>query len=167
MRGIIGSNFTLVRTNIHHVIDQVLITGDNVSVQNSWFHDNLHFDQDPNYANTPSHDDGIQISIGKNLRFIDNTIVGAKGSAMMITQDRGTVTDLVFSGNYVDGGGCSVNLAEKAYGPYKGLTFKDNVFGRTTTVANCAIIAPSTTTPLLNLSNNVYTDGVAVTVHRG
>jgi len=135
MRGIIGSNFTLVRTNIHHVIDQVLITGDNVSVRDSYFHDNLHFEQDPNYNNTPSHDDGVQISIGKNLRFINNTIVGAKGSAMMITQDRGTVTDLVVSGNYIDGGGCSVNLAEKSYGPYKGLTFKDNVFGRTTTVA--------------------------------
>lgn len=167
VRGIIGANFTLTRVDIHRVIDQVLITGDNVTVQDSWFHDNTYYAQDPNYNNTPSHNDNIQISIGKNLRFLNNTMSGTKNAVMMITQDRGTVTDLVFSGNNVDGGACSINLAEKAYGPLRGLTIKDNVFGRNTRVSNCAIIAPGTTTPLLNLSNNSYTDGVAVTVHRG
>ena len=149
------------------MIDQVLITGDNVTVQNSWLHDNLYYEQDPNYNNTPSHNDNIQISIGKNLRFLNNTMNGTKNAAMMVTQDRGTVTDLVFSGNNVDGGACSINLAEKAYGPLSGLIIKDNVFGRNTKVANCAILSPSTTTPLLSLGNNVYTDGAAVTVHRG
>jgi hypothetical protein len=167
IRGIIGANFTLTRVNIHHVIDQALITGDNVTIQNSWFHDNSYWAQDPNYNNTPSHNDNIQISIGKNLRFVNNTLTGTKNAVMMVTQDRGTVTDLQFNGNYADGGACSVNLAEKSYGPLRGLSFKDNVFGRNTRVADCAIIAPDTTAPLLSLSNNVYTDGKPVVVHKG
>ena len=167
IRGVIGANFTLVRTNIHHVVDQVLITGDNVTVQDSWFHDNAYWEQDPNYNNTPTHNDNVQISIGKNLRFTNNVMTGTKNAVLMVTQDRGVVTDLVFSGNYVDGGACSVNLAEKSYGPIAGLTLKDNVFGRSTKVANCAILAKTTTIPLLTLGNNVYTDGATVTVKKG
>jgi hypothetical protein len=167
IRGIIGANFTLTRTNIHHVVDQVLITGDNVTVQDSWFHDNAYWEQDPNYNNTPTHNDNVQISIGKNLRFTNNVMTGTKNAVLMVTQDRGVVTDLVFSGNYVDGGACSVNLAEKTYGPIAGLTLKDNVFGRSTKVANCAILAKTTTIPLLTLGNNVYTDGATVTVKKG
>ncbi|WP_029290020.1 hypothetical protein [Cellulomonas sp. HZM] len=167
IRGVIGARFSLTRVDAYDVVDQVLIIGDDVTVQDSWLHDNAYFEQDPNYNNTPSHDDNVQISIGKNLRFVNNTMTGTHNSVMMVTQDRGKVSDLVFSGNHVDGGACSVNLAEKAYGPLSGLTFTDNVFGRNTTVSNCAIIAPSTTTPLLTLAANFYTDGVPVTVHRG
>lgn len=167
MRGVIGANFTLLRTDVHSVVDQVLITGDNVTVQDSWFHDNLYYEKDPNYNNTPTHNDNVQISIGKNLRFLNNTMTGTKNAVLMITQDRGTVTDMVFAGNHVDGGSCSVNLAEKAYGPLEGLTFKDNVFGRSTRVANCAILAPTTTIPLLTVANNYYTDGAVVAVKKG
>ncbi|GEK21325.1 hypothetical protein CXY01_18450 [Cellulomonas xylanilytica] len=167
IRGIIGANFTLIRTNIHHVVDQVLITGDNVSVRDSWFHDNSYWEQDPNYNNTPTHNDNVQISIGKNLRFTNNVMSGTRNAVLMVTQDRGVVTDLLFSGNHVDGGACSVNLAEKTYGPISGLTFKDNTFGRSTKVANCAILAKTTTIPLLTLGNNVYVDGAVVTVKRG
>jgi len=167
IRGVIGANFTLQRVDSHNVVDQVLITGDNVTVRDSWLHDNAYFESDPNYGNKPTHDDNVQISIGKNLRFINNVMTDTHNAVMMITQDRGKVTDLVFQGNYADGGACSVNLAEKSYGPLSGLSFKDNTFGRNTKVSNCAIIAPDTTAPLLSLSNNVYTDGKAVTVHRG
>ncbi|WP_156044130.1 hypothetical protein [Cellulomonas sp. HZM] len=167
IRGVIGARFSLTRVDAYDVVDQVLIIGDDVTVQDSWLHDNAYFEQDPNYNNTPSHDDNVQISIGKNLRFVNNTMTGTHNSVMMVTQDRGKVSDLVFSGNHVDGGACSVNLAEKAYGPLSGLTFTDNVFGRNTTLNNCAIISPLSTTALLTLARNYYTDGAAVTVRRG
>jgi len=71
------------------------------------------------------------------------------------------------SGNWIDGGGCSVNIAEQGRGPAAGLVFKSNRFGRDTRVVDCAIIAPSTTAAVLTLSGNTYTDGETVTVHRG
>lgn len=167
LRGVIGKNFTLIRVNMHHVIDQMIITGDNVLVQDSWLHDNTYYLQDPNYNNTPSHDDNAQISIGKNLRFLHNTMQGTHNAAIQITQDRGPVTDIVVQGNFIDNGACSINIAEKSYGPIKGMTIKDNVFGNNTWVKNCGILSPPTTTPLLSLGNNTWLSGGPVAVSRG
>lgn len=164
--GILGNNFTLTRVNIHHVIDSAHITGSNVTIQRSWLHDNLHYKVDPNW-NAPSHDDSIQIQSGTNINIIGNTLTGSHTSGVMVTQDRGAVSALKISGNYINNGACSINIAEKSYGPLKGVSITDNTFGRDTRLANCAIIAKTTTTALLTLSNNFYTDGVAVTVRRG
>ena len=53
VRGVIGANFTLTRVNIHDVTDQLMITGDNVRVQNSWLHANLYYAQDPTWVGSP------------------------------------------------------------------------------------------------------------------
>ncbi|SFF37193.1 hypothetical protein SAMN04488035_2706, partial [Flavimobilis marinus] len=81
------------------------------------------------------------------------------------TQDRGSVSDLTFSKNWVDGGACSVNIAEKKYGPLSGLRFTDNIFGTNTRHAYCAILKPTTTT--IVESGNTFTDGHAFKVSRG
>jgi hypothetical protein len=165
VNGIMGFNFTATRVNIHDVIDIVHLTGNNVGLTNSWLHNNLHYDVDPTQGNTPSHDDSVQIQVGSNIQIRDNNIPGAHNSGVQITQNRGLVSNLQFTGNTIDGGGCSFNISEGGKGPVTGVAIDDNTFGRSTKVANCAVIAPTTSMP--TLSNNHYTDGANVTVHRG
>ena len=165
--GIVGKGFTLRRVNIHGVVDQVKITGDNVLVEDSWLHDSLYYLQDPNYNNTPTHDDNIQIQRGNNITIRNNVMEDAHNAGVMITQDAGDVANLTFSGNRADGGACTVNVAEKSYGPINGLTFTNNVFGLNTRIARCAMLMPTTTATLTTTSENRFTDGSAVTVSDG
>jgi hypothetical protein len=164
IRGVIGQNFTLLRADVHTVIDQMVITGDNVTVQHSWLHGNLHYAKDPNYQNKPSHDDNAQISIGKNLKFIGNTMEGTHNASLMVTQDRGPVRNLTFTGNYVANGGCAINLAQKKHGAMSGFVFRNNVFARNQIHKGCAMIVDKATAGLLTLGNNTWTDGKAISI---
>jgi hypothetical protein len=163
--GIIGSDFTLTRVEIRNVLDSVHLIGGNVTVEDSWLHDNTHIEKDPLWGGGPSHDDSIQIQVGSNIRISGNRIDGAYNAAMMVTQDREKVSDVVFSGNYVNGGACSINFAEKGRGPFRGIVVADNVFGLDTRNPRCAIIAPGSTS--IDLRNNVFTDGRPVSVTPG
>ncbi|GAA4626130.1 right-handed parallel beta-helix repeat-containing protein [Cellulomonas oligotrophica] len=165
--GFRGQDITVRRSNIHHVIDHFHLTGGNVTVESSWLHDNLHYTNDPLQGGTPSHDDSIQIQVGSNIRITGNTIEDATNSGIQFTQDRGVVSDVRITKNWLDGGGCTVNLAEKGKGAFQGVVITDNVFGRDTRVANCAIIAPSTTMAVMTAARNTFTDGTAVKVSRG
>jgi len=164
VRAIIGSDFTLNRVNMHDVVDQLMITGDNVTVQDSWLHSNIYYEQDPTNGGKPTHDDNIQISIGSNIKILNNRMESTKNAAIMVTQDRGPVTNLQISGNRIGHGACSVNLAEKSVGPLKNVTLRDNTFVPTQTFSKCAIVADKTTIPLLSLRGNTWTSGSAVTV---
>ncbi|WP_235523267.1 right-handed parallel beta-helix repeat-containing protein [Cellulomonas sp. Root485] len=163
--GIRGWNFTATRVNIHHVIDAAHIYGNNVTIQGSWLHDNLHFEVDPAQNNTPSHDDSIQIQKGSGIKIVGNSISGAYNTGIQFTQDQGIVSNVTVDRNWADGGGCTVNLAEKGMGPFQGVAISNNTFGRNTKVANCAIIAPTTT--VLSTSANFYTDGLVASVRKG
>ena len=165
--GIVGKGFTLRRVNIHGVVDQVKITGDNVLVEDSWLHGNLHFAQDPNYGGRPTHDDNVQIQRGSGITIRNTRLADSHNAAMMITQDSGGVANVTWSNNHADGGACTINVAEKSYGPIRGLTIADTVFGLATRLPRCSILLPGTTAPLATLRGNVYTDGSPVTVFRG
>ncbi|MBD8059604.1 hypothetical protein IC607_11575 [Cellulomonas sp. JH27-2] len=167
IRGVIGKNFTLTRVNMHDVIDQMVITGDNVTVQDSWLHSNLYYVEDPNYSNNPTHDDNAQISIGKNIRFLRNSMQGTHNASIMITQDRGHVSDIVVADNFIDNGACSINIAQKAYGPIERMTIRNNVFGGNTWVKKCGILSPPTTTSILTAATNTWLDGTPVAISRG
>ena len=163
--GIRGWNITARRVNIHHVIDSMHLYGDNVTVESSWLHDNMHYTNDPAQGGGASHDDSIQIQRGSNIRITGNTISGAYNTGIQFTQDQGVVSDVQIRNNWMDGGGCTVNLAEKGRGPFQGVVISDNIFGRNTRVSNCAIISPSTT--VLTAERNFFTDGAVATVRRG
>ncbi|MFS0701031.1 hypothetical protein AB6N24_13755 [Cellulomonas sp. 179-A 4D5 NHS] len=164
--GIIGHNFTVRRTEIAKVIDSVHITGSNVTVENSWLHDNLIYMQDPNHNGGPSHADNVQIQGGSNFMFRGNTIEGAHSSAFQTTQDRTVTSNITVTNNKIDGGACSVNIAYGSkYGPIQGITVSNNVFGTAQRIAKCAIIAPTTNT-IVN-TNNTWLDGTAVKISRG
>ncbi|MGW6131958.1 hypothetical protein ACWFNE_18200 [Cellulomonas sp. NPDC055163] len=166
INGIIGHNFTVRRTEIANVIDSVHITGSNVTLENSWLHGNLFYAQDPNQKGGPSHADSIQIQGGSNFTFRGNTIDGAYSSAMQTTQDRAAVSNVTVTGNKIDGGGCSINIAiGSTYGPIKGFTASNNVFGTAQRHAKCAIVAPTTVT--VGNVNNQFTDGSAVKITKG
>ncbi|TFD69787.1 right-handed parallel beta-helix repeat-containing protein [Cryobacterium ruanii] len=166
VQGIYGYNFEATRLNIHGVIDGIHLTGGNVAIIDSWVHDNLHYDRDPNQGGTPSHDDSIQIQEGSNILIEGNRLTDAWNASVQVTQDRGDVSDLTITNNIADGGGCSVNLAEKAYGPLNGVVVSDNTFGRNTRVDDCAVIAPSSTK--VQMARNYYTpDDTLVVVHPG
>ena len=166
--GLRGWNITARRVNTHHVIDSAHLWGrGNVVIEDSWLHDNLHLDSDPQWGGKPSHDDSIQIQEGSNIRIRNNTITGAFNTGIQFTQDRGPVWDVDVTGNYLDGGGCTVNFAEKDRGAFLGITITGNTFGRTTKHEGCAIIAPATTREVLTVADNVYVDGTAVRVSDG
>ena len=160
--GIRGWNITATRVNIHDVVDCFHLYGDNITIQSSWLHNNLHFAVDPNQGGGPSHDDSIQIQVGKNIRIIGNNMSGAANSAVQFTQDMGIVSDVQIVKNRLDGGECTINVAEKGRGSFLGLVIVGNTFGRTTAFLNCAITAPPTT--VIALARNSYTDGAAVTI---
>ncbi|MDJ0337985.1 hypothetical protein [Cryobacterium sp. PH31-O1] len=166
INGIYGYNFTLTRVDIHGVIDGVHVTGSNVTIANSWLHGNLHYTSDPNQGGKPSHDDSIQIQKGSNIKVYGSTLSGSHNAGVQITQDTGDVSSFSFTGNFADGGACTINVAQKSYGPIYGAVVTDNKFGRNTKVANCAIISPSTTK--ISTARNYYTpDSKTVTVHAG
>lgn len=163
--GLRGSNFTLTRVNVHDVIDMAHVYGDNVVIEDSYLHDNLHYEVDPAQNNTPSHDDSIQIQKGTNIKITGNRIEGAFNTGIQFTQDQGIVSNVTVDQNYLDGGGCTINLAEKGKGPFQGITITNNTFGRDTKHYNCAIISPTTTKPVT--ANNYFVDGVVATVRKG
>lgn len=160
--GIVGSNFTASKVNIHGVIDAVDITGDNIVIDSSWLHDNLHFAKDPNHSDG-SHDDSIQIQSGKNIRISNNTITGAHNAALMITQDAGHVANVSLTNNFIDGGACSINVVEKRFGPIVGLSIVNNTFGVGTTFAKCSILLPQGM-PATTRGNHYSASNVAVKV---
>ncbi|MDJ0336738.1 hypothetical protein [Cryobacterium sp. PH31-O1] len=164
--GIYGYNFTATRLDINNVIDGIHVTGSNVLIQNSWIHDHMHYLKDPNQGGSPSHDDSIQVQSGNNVKVIANRLTDSHSAAVQITQDRGVVSNFVFTNNYANNGACTVNIAEKAYGPLKGTIIKDNTFGRNTKVSNCAVIAKTTTK--IAFAHNYYApDNTAVVVKKG
>jgi hypothetical protein len=136
-------------------VDTALIYGNDTTIQDSWLHDNSHFASDPAQNWGPSHDDGIQVQGGRNIRLEHNSISGAWNAAIQVTQNYAVTSDLQISDNWLGGGGCTVNIHQKARGPIQGLVLKDNRFSRDSRL-DCAVITPITTP--LSAWNNVWAD---------
>lgn len=161
--GIVGSNFTAERMNIHHVVDPVRVLGNNVTVRDSWLHDNSHWEKDPLRGGTPSHDDSVQIEGGASILLEGNRMEGATNAAVQITQNSsiaklGTIT---IRDNYLQGGGCTVNVGSSAAN--NRAVISKNMFGAERIFAGCAIVAPSSSAPLL--SGNVWEVGLRELTH--
>ncbi|MBO9553260.1 right-handed parallel beta-helix repeat-containing protein [Cellulomonas sp.] len=163
--GLRGSNITAKRLNIHDVIDTMHIYGDNVTLESSWLHHTLHYDNDPSHPDG-THDDNIQIVKGTNIKITGNRIEGAYNAAMMFTQGSGIVANVTMDKNYFGGGACTINIAESGKGPIQGLAFTNNTFGTDSRKA-CNVISPATTTAVTTYTNNVDTDGKAIVVKKG
>jgi len=166
LNGIMGHNFTADRVWVHGVVDSVRITGSNVTISNSLLEKNLHYAVDPTQGNKPSHDDSIQIQGGSNIKITGNRISGAFNAAIQVTQGLGKVSQVAISGNRLDGGGCTVNIAETGGSAIKGISLTSNTFGQTRRVAGCGVVAPTTSYPQMT-ANLWESTGKAVAIVRG
>ena len=158
--GLRGMNITAKRLDIRGVVDSAHFYGDNVTITDSWLHDNSHFASDPNQGGSASHDDGIQIQRGTGITVRNNTITGATNAAIMLTQDAGQVKDLHVEDNLLDHGACVMNIKDMATAPLN-VTITGNTFGRNATFPRCGIKVPATSYAL-TMRANYFTDGEAV-----
>ncbi|MFY0407464.1 hypothetical protein ACI6PP_10720 [Solicola sp. PLA-1-18] len=127
--GLKGNNFVADRVDISNVVDTAVIFGSNATIQNSWLHGNKHFSPDPRQPDNKSHDDNVQIEGGSNIRLTNNRLEDANNAAVMVTQNWGRTANVVFSGNILSGGSCTINVSEQAKGPINNLSISSNKFG--------------------------------------
>lgn len=140
--GLRGYNIVARRLDIHHVIDQAHFFGSgNVRLENSWLHDNLHYANDPGWGGGPSHDDNIQVQSGSGFWFYRNRLEGSFNAALQVTQDAGVTANMSIADNYFAGGGCTVNLAQKARPPLQNIDIIRNLFGPGSRF-NCDVLHP-------------------------
>jgi hypothetical protein len=156
--GIWAANAKLLRMNIHGAVDGVKAF-DNVTIEDSYLHDMSWFASDPNQGGGPTHNDAVQTFEGNShITLRHNTMSpGAKGNAAyQVSQDGGKVaTDLHIDGNWLDGGGCTLNFAHQGGPtPMTGIYVTNNRFGRNSTF-DCPILI-STKTVLSQNSGNVW-----------
>jgi hypothetical protein len=152
--GLKGHGFTARRLDIHGTVDTAVIYGDNTTIEHSWLHGNRHYASDPNQGGGASHDDGVQIVAGRNLRLDSNTIGEGTNAALMISQGYGVVAQLSIVNNWLGGGACTINVTQKPRGPIQGMVVSGNHFSRTSQF-NCPMIVDGSTSP--SMSNNTYT----------
>ena len=163
--GFVGRNTTFTRVNIYGVVDYVELTGGNVLIQDSWLPDNLYYSTTP--AGHDTHSDSLQIQTGSNITVRNSKLTNSTNAAVMITQDRGSVSNFTFTNNYADHGACTINVAEKSHGPIRGRTIGHNTVGTHQKISRCAIIAPRTTSSISTITANYFTDRTPVKVKNG
>jgi hypothetical protein len=165
--GVWANSATLTRMNIHGAVDGVKAY-DNTTIVDSYVHDLAYFTSDPNQNGGPTHNDAVQTYEGnqhivmRHNTFDLSTTTDAN-AAYQLTQDGGKVaTDIHIDSNWLDGGGCTLNLAHKGGPtPMTGIYVTNNRFGRHS-FYNCPILI-STQTVLSQNSGNVWDDtGAAI-----
>lgn len=207
--GIHGSGYTLRRVEIAGTVDGAGMfrgpightnpEGDvNAKIENSLIH-NLHgWQYDPNGHEdrdaaskqvikcNPTHSDGLQIHYGKNMTIINSTLMANTGSgdgsnaAIQITQGKNHVSNVKIENNWLDYGGCSLNIydnyppdpetnpAFRTLRPIKYLSVKNNKFGKNMYISSnpslkCAMTIDIDTqrdaTNINAISGNVWEDG--------
>ena len=161
--GMKGGNYTARRLDISATADGAKVHGDNVSITGSWIHDTTSFAQDPYQNNRPSHNDGVQVLGGRNTLIQGNDISGASNAAIQVTQDFSDVAALTVDGNWLGGGGCTLNISTKGGGAMSALKLTNNRFSRDSQF-NCPAIIDDATT--YQASNNVFIDGALITILR-
>jgi hypothetical protein len=157
--GVWAENATLVRLDIHDVVDGVKAF-DNVTLRDSWVHNLSFFASDPNQGGGSTHNDAVQTyEANRNILLRHNTLdVGRRGNAAyQLTQDGGrAAANIRIEDNWLDGGGCTLNFSHKGGPtPMTGIHVTGNRFGPNS-VFNCPILL-STGTRLSRNSGNTWT----------
>lgn len=156
---------TIRRADISGTVDGIVIHGDSVSVEHTWIHDLLTYATGHSDGGV-THNDDIQIEGGKGIRIVGCDLSGAHNAAIMVTQNAGPVADLLIAGNYLDGGGATVNFGSK--GPIKrNLVVANNRFGPNRRLPGKAILRNSVQSPLVEFGNVWDTDGTPVLASKG
>ena len=150
--GVKGWNYTALRLDIHGTTDGAKMYGPNATLENSYIHGLVTYAHDPDQGGKQSHNDGVQILSGSNLKIIGNTIGGASNTAVMITQDHGTTNNVLIDNNWLSGGNCTINMTPKPLGSLNAITVTNNSF-TDNSAKNCPIL--DTTQTNLTVAGNV------------
>ena len=134
--GIKGSEFTARRVHVSGGVDSVKIHGNNVTIEKSLLENTNSYASDPQQGGGPTHNDNVQILNGANLRLTGNTIRGARNFAILGAASKGN-TNLVVSGNWLDGGHCTVKL-QVLNGHSETAKVTGNKFGPHRKLSSCA-----------------------------
>jgi hypothetical protein len=158
LTGVKGANFTMRRVNVDGgVVDGVMVSGNKVQIEDSYIHDLVHYAKDPTHSDG-SHNDGVQVVGGTDVTITGNTIEVATGrnAVLQVTQDVAATRNLSFTGNWVDGGTCSVKLTQQGRSTLGPVIVSDNRFGRSMSIAGCAVLRTNAT--ILEAAGNVWED---------
>lgn len=162
MDGIWASNATIIRANVHGAVDGIKAY-DNVTVQDSYIHDLAYFSSDPNQGGGETHNDGLQsYECNSNVLVVHNNVdlstMLSANAAYQITQDAGVAcSNIVIRDNWLDGGGCTLNIAHKVLGTLTGVSVTGNRFGHNQGFSGCTVLL-STKSTLAAYSGNVWDD---------
>ncbi|MGW9402467.1 right-handed parallel beta-helix repeat-containing protein [Arthrobacter sp. NPDC055585] len=148
--GITGHDYTAVRNNISGTNDGLGIfnrpggpVAANVVAEGNYIHSLTYFDYSPVHRDG-THNDGIQVQGGQNIRIKGNTVVAnvviGKGSGpgvytphgglgIMLQQNTSPLANVVVERNYVDDGTSSINI-DRGKHPVITVTVKENLLGR-------------------------------------
>jgi hypothetical protein len=138
--GMKGSDFTLIRVRITGNVDSVKVQGDNVTVEDSLLENTHYFASDPNQGGGPTHNDGVQVQSGTNVRIVGNNIHGSTNFAVLGGADIADTRNLLVEGNWLDGGHCTMKLEEDS-GHQLSSNVVRNKFGPRRAVSRCALVA--------------------------
>ena len=100
-----------------------------------------YYPHDPAQGGGPTHNDNVQIQGGSNLRIIGNTIRKATNFAVLGSADIADTPGLLVSGNWLDGGHCTVKIQELNGYQLSGAQLVNNKFGPNRVVQSCPIVA--------------------------
>jgi hypothetical protein len=154
-----NSSVTILRANIHGGVDGVKADS-NTLIQDSYIHDMQWFASDPNQGGGETHNDGVQVYPpgGRDVTFRHNTIdMSATRNANSAIQ--AADYNMRVENNYLDGGGCTVNIAAQSLG---GATLQpeyvnNNHFGRHQFFTGCVVLI-SLKTVMTEYNGNVWHD---------
>lgn len=152
----VNKSGTFRRLNLSGTVDGMKIYGNNITVEDSYLHDFVHYASDPAQNGGASHDDAIQIQAGNTIKLLRNNLSGAYNAAVQLTQDAGPTDNVWINNNWIDGGGCSLNYKNN-FDPQTGMQANNNRFGRNQRVVGCAIIHNAAYSSLVP-TGNVWDD---------
>ncbi len=148
--GIVGHDYTARRNHIRATNDGLGIfnrpggpAGANVTAEGNYIHSLTYWSNDPAHSDG-THNDGIQVQGGRNIRIAGNTIVASAspgrgsvqnprgdhaGIGIMLQQNVAPLGNVVVENNWVDGGQTSINIDHGKY-PTITVTVAANYLGR-------------------------------------
>jgi hypothetical protein len=162
--GIIGHDFTVIRSNIHNVVDGIGVMNPfnrnanlNVNITGNYIHDLNYMSPDPEQHDGHTHNDGIQIqgtgsSVGvRQVTIYGNNIAAfagplsnhrspyypaVTGQAIGVTPNVSSVHDILIDHNWVDGGAQSVTMIPGPRRTGSGLVLINTHFGNRQALVN-------------------------------
>jgi hypothetical protein len=144
--GIVYSNWTAIRINMHDITFDGMKMSSNARLQDSWIHGPK--------PSSDSHWDGVQVQNGVVNTVITGNFIDASGpgtnSALFLCPDIGPSTNgpLTVTGNWLDGGNYTVFILDGANGKYfiSNISVTNNRFGHAAQYGPTDINVPVTWT---------------------